>query len=71
MLDINISNFDIDQTEFSLRPVTVPQEITPAVEPETVKFRMADAESDIFDLARSIADRAYTRRRFRRSSSII
>lgn len=70
MIDLDIGNFD----DFNEGPVTwqkaasVEKQTTANV--DTPKIEMSNRETDIFDLARSISNRANSGRRLRRASSI-
>ena len=71
MIGLNVDRFEVenDIPNGWPEPAEVKMRDKPDVDPYTIET--SKPESDIFDLARMITYRANTRRRFRRSSSII
>ncbi|MEP6789453.1 MAG: hypothetical protein ABJB40_13525 [Acidobacteriota bacterium] len=74
MIGLNISSFNENMERDDIWQESIPPEVTSAVaEPVEEPFRPEGLvpRPDLFDLARSISSRAYSRRRIRRSSAII
>ena len=73
MIGLNISNYNED-SEYSERSVEMAASDATVRDATPVEESTEDAAADrrdLFELARSISNRAYSRRRVRRSSAII
>lgn len=69
MIDLNIDQLGSDNENYEQSSIVMKQPVSFPHPPNDAQ--LTEPEVDIFQLARSIVDRSYSRRRFRRASNII